>query len=162
MADEIIKIEDEKYGVLVEECQAIIIETLTKSRIDLLEGKWLLGKKIVEEEMNFEKGVYGKRTVQHLAKDLRISDTHLYKIIQFYKKYQLENFDAVAQQLPEGKNITWYLLCQKYLPKPKEELEKEKEIQKKQEECSHTILVCKECKKEFKLEELKEYVSKIK
>lgn len=158
MNQKIIKIEDEKYENLVEECKAIIIETLTKSRMDLLEGKWLLGKRIVAEEMNFEKGIYGQRTVYHLARDLELSDSHLYKVIQFYKKYQLETFDEVFPRLPEGKNLTWYLLCQKYLPRTKEEIKTEEQLQEKQKSCPHAILICKNCKKEFDFNALQKII----
>lgn len=146
--------QDERYYILVEECRAIIIETLFNSRMELLRGKWELGKKIVEEEKNFNEKVYGSKTILILADDLEISVSHLYKIIQFYKKYPLEIFEKVCEVLPEGKNISWYKICQELLPedgKKKEEIELEKD-------CMHQVLKCDKCKKEFNLEEIKKWL----
>jgi len=154
MEENQITIQDEKYWNLVEECKSIIVETLFNSRIEILKGKWLLGKRITEEELNFEKGVYGEKTIQILAQDLEISQSHLYKILQFYKKFQLENFEKVLEVLPEGKNISWFKICQNVLPKPPEEIEKEEKIKKEQEECPHTQFVCVNCKKKFTIEEI--------
>jgi hypothetical protein len=168
MEQQIIIQQEEWYQLLVEQCRAIIVETRFKSAIDLLEGKWRLGKEVWENKMNFERAGYGEKMVETLAKDIGISASHLYKCIEFYKKFPAEDFEQVIPKLPaeEGKAISWYKLCQKYLPETKEEIEikqmKEQEKLERQQLCPHTILVCKICKKEFTTDELIQWIEQMK
>lgn len=158
MTKEIINIkeQEEKYDVLLEECRAIIVEKRFRATCELVGGKWELGKRIHKEGMNFKRGLYGKRTIENLAKDLEMSNSHLWKCVQFFKKYQLDSFEEVIPKIEtDGKMFTWYQITQKVLPKPREELDKEEKEKEKQEACSHARFKCLDCGKEFSLEELK-------
>uniref|UniRef100_A0A7V3JAP4 DUF1016 family protein n=1 Tax=candidate division CPR3 bacterium TaxID=2268181 RepID=A0A7V3JAP4_UNCC3 len=159
MEKELISLQElDWYQALCEECRAIITETMFNSRIELLRGKWELGKKIIEEELNFQKAGYGEKIVETLAKDLGMSAVHLWKCLQFYKKFPKERFEDVINELPEGKSISWYKIYTQYLPKHIDEMEKEKEIEETQENCNHDVLKCTKCKKEFRYPELLELV----
>jgi len=159
MTNKLVPIQElEWYSNLVEECRAIIVETRFNSAMELLRGKWELGKRITEEELEFERAGYGEKIIETLAKDLGISAVHLWKCIQFYKKFPKERFDYVISELPEGKNLTWYKIYSQYLPKHKEEIEKEKEREELQQNCPHSVLRCVQCKKEFNFEELVKWI----
>jgi len=146
------------YQALCEECRAIITETMFNSRIEMLKGKWELGKRVMEEELNFQRAGYGEKMVEVLAKDLEMSAVHLWKCIQFYKKFPQQNFDEVVNELPESKNISWYKVYTQYLPKHIDEEEKERRLEEIQQQCNHSMLRCPKCKKEFRYPELLELI----
>ena len=117
--------QEEWYQFLIEELRAIIIEAIFTSRIELIRGKWEAGRRIREENKNFErKEIYDKQIIENIAKDLRISEKEVYRWMQFYRKYPEKDFDTVCQNLPEGKNISWSKLTRKYLPQPDSEKKK--------------------------------------
>ncbi len=143
----------QQYEIFLEELKAIITEKLFNSRLELIQCKWELGKRVLEEEKNLSN--YGDKVVEKIAEDIKMSSVGLWKCIQFYKKYPQETFEEVVSLLPEGKNISWYQITTKVLPEHKDEkVEKEKLLQK-QELCPHLKVRCANCKKELTLEELK-------
>ncbi len=142
----------EWYQTFLEELKAVITETIFNSRIELIKGKWFLGKAITEKKEQFEKVGYGDKIIETLAKDLGVSAVGLWKCVQFYKKFQFKSFEETLNHLPEGKNISWYKITQLYLPKHRSEEEKEQKLKEKQERCEHSVLVCKFCGKQFKYE----------
>jgi hypothetical protein len=101
------------YQSLISDCKAIITEAIFTSRWALVEGYWKLGKRIREENDNFEGyKIYGKKIVHRVAESLRVSERTLgnkssvtrvsqkigigyrdiYRAIQLYEKYpQLDN-----------------------------------------------------------------------
>ena len=98
------------YEALVEDCKDIITEAIFTSRWALVEGYWNLGKRI-REDLNFQEYSEGnKSSVQDLALHLKQSERTLYYAIQCFDTY------PDIQQLPEGKNISWHKLVNKYLP----------------------------------------------
>lgn len=108
-------VEQEWYSELIEECKNIITETIFTSRWALVEGYHKLGERILEENDNFERvKIYGQEIVQRVATSLEKSGRTIQFAIQFAKKYP--SLDSV----PEGKNISWHKICNKYLPAPKE------------------------------------------
>jgi len=114
---ELVKIENEEwYQQLVEDCKATITEAVFTSRWALVEGYWNLGKRISEENKNFERAkIYGKKIVQDLAKSLSISERTIHYSLQAYDKF------PDLDKIPEGKNISWNKLITLYLPEPKKE-----------------------------------------
>ena len=98
------------YEALVEDCKDIITEAIFTSRWALVEGYHQLGERIVTENNLDRKEIYGKNILQGLAKSIGMSERTLYYAIQFYEKYP--ELDTV----PEGKNISWHKLVNKYLP----------------------------------------------
>jgi len=145
---------NERYNYFIEELRSIVIESIRVSREEVIKGKWEMGKRIVQEEMNFEKGVYGERTIKTIAKDLHTSPIGIYKVIQFYKKYPKERFEDVMEELPFGNNISWHKIIKFVLPEEREEEDEERKIEEEQNEenCSHPIVQCKKCNKSFTFE----------
>lgn len=108
-------VNEEWYEALVEECRAIITESVFSSRMALIEGNWELGKRI-REDINFQK--YAKdnhSSLQDLANNLNQSVRTLYYALQLFDKY------PSLDKLPEGKNISMNKLITKYLPKDKKD-----------------------------------------
>ena len=67
-----------------------------------------------------------------------ISARNLYRARQLHVKY------PELDLLPEGKNTSWHMVCNKYLPVPRQ-MKELVEIQ--QEECEHqSISICSICK----------------
>jgi len=164
MSEEIIKKEEtseeitkplesqEWYIEFIEQCHAIIVETRFNSTTELLRGKWELGKRIMEEELNFERAGYGKQLIKIIAQDLEMSRSHVYKCIHFFKKFPFEKFEEVLEGLPMGKNMSWYKICQELLPKSRDEKDKEQRTLDKQTQCLHQRVKCLDCKKVIELE----------
>lgn len=95
----------------IEECEALITETVFSSRWVLVSGYWELGKLIEEESA----GVSITDFTARLAVALNKSQRTLWYCVQLYDKYP--NID----ELPEGKNISWNKLITKYLPQETED-----------------------------------------
>lgn len=137
---------EEWYQNFIEECRAIIVETGFNARMELIKQKWLLGERVLKEYENFErKKVYGKEIVQRVAESLKISSRDLWYCIQFTKQYPklVEELEISLDFLPEGKNVSWRKIINKYLPEPKS---------KEEGKCPHSeieevsFLRCKNCK----------------
>ena len=123
------------YTNLVEDCRAIITETVFTSRWSLVEGYHNLGKRILEENENFKRRkIYGKEIVAGLTQSLGKSGSTIWRAVQFAEKY------PDIQTLPEGKNISWNKIVTKYLPA---EL-KEKPV---------ILTICPSCGHQFKQSE---------
>lgn len=142
----------EWFQALIEDLRAILVERTFESNLVRLKMKWEIGDRILQDYDNFQRFGYGERVVETLAEYLNISASHLWKIIQFRKMFP--TWGDVEEKLPLGKNISWYQVCQKVLPKTKEEKKSEDDKKKLQEECPHELLKCKMCGKEFTLTEL--------
>ena len=98
------------YAVLVEDCKAIITESVFNSRWALIEGYHHLGERIVTDE-NYQKAAKGNHSsLSGLSKNIGIGERNIYRAIQFYDKYP--SLDA----LPDGKNISWNKIVTQYLP----------------------------------------------
>lgn len=109
----------EWYKSMVEECQAIIVEGVFRSRMELIETYHHLGKRILEENNNFERQkIYGERLCHAVAQSLGKSDRTIWRSIQFVKKFP--NLEEWIGGIAEGKNISWHKIIQIYLPEPKE------------------------------------------
>ena len=107
------------YNTLIEECQAIIGETVFIARDTVIKGKWMLGERVLQEKRIEEKDI------PTVGKDIGISKTELYNCIQFYKKFP--DLDKFLSGVPEQKNISWHKIVHLYLPEGKtgEEIEYE-------------------------------------
>lgn len=93
------------YKSLIEDCKSIITEAIFNSRWALVEGYWNLGKRISEENNNFNRSkIYGQKILQDLAESLNISERTIYYALQAYDKY------PELDKVPKGKNITWKML----------------------------------------------------
>jgi len=142
----------EWFQALIEDLRAIIVERTFESNLVRLKMKWEIGDRILRDYENFQRFGYGEKVVETLAEYLNISASHLWKIIQFRKMFP--TWKDVEEKLPLGKNISWYQVCQKVLPKTDNEKKLEQEKKELQEKCPHELLKCKMCGKEFTLTEL--------
>lgn len=127
------------YKELVDECKEIITEAVFTSRWALVEGYWNLGKRISEENDNFERAkIYGEKILQGLAESLDISERTIYYAVQTFKKY------PDIQQIPEGKNISWNKLITQYLLERKEEKVLELPKQVNDPDQKEAVKLCRE------------------
>lgn len=104
----------EWYNQLVEDTRAIIIETEFSARWALVEGYHELGKRILEDQARFEESGYGKKIVQCIGESLGKSENTIYYAIQFAKKF------PELEALPQGKDTSWYRICNELLPSKKD------------------------------------------
>lgn len=101
---------EEWYVQLVEDCKAIKIERGFNAAMELIRGNWELGQRISQENQRMERSeVYGKKVVETLADDLGKSSSHIWRCVQVYQFYGVDDFDQLVPKLPEGKNVTWTL-----------------------------------------------------
>ena len=141
---------NEQYDALVEECRSIITERVYNSRMELIVGYKEVGERIYHDPLYRKSSVGNQEFVDRLFQDIGISKSTGYKCIQFYEKIvmpykELENW---LNTTPDGKNISWSKICNKYLPGLNGEPPKE-------ESCEHNKLLCVNCHKTFNREELK-------
>ncbi len=114
------------YKYLVEDCQAIITQRVKNSRSELITGYGEFGKRVVEDP-NYNKHGKGNRGFnKNLFEHIGVGERTGYYAIQFYEKFIHGKFDDVSNALQsifpeEGDNLSWYKICNKYLPSPKEE-----------------------------------------
>ncbi len=98
------------YTSLIDELQDIITETSFTSRWTLVEGYHQVGKRILQENDNFERAkIYNEKILQRIAESLGKSQRTLYYAVQFAKTFPDLNL------LPEGKNLSWRHVINKYL-----------------------------------------------
>lgn len=107
------------YKALIEECRAIMVEGVFRSRMELIETYHILGDRILEDEKNFTKGGYtvdgmSKRVATSLGKSQRTIEL----AIQFAIKFP--DLEEWIEKTSEGKNISWHKIVKNYLPEPKE------------------------------------------
>src|SRR3989344_827604 len=123
----------EWYREMILDCRAIITEKVFISRMELIQGYHMLGKRILEENENFEREkIYGNKIVQHVANSMGKSRRTIAYSLQFVKQFP----DITL--LPGGKNISWHKICSKVL-----------QGKSLDEQCIHKefkmMKVCKEC-----------------
>jgi len=117
-------IESDYYQQLVEDCRAILTERSFNARMEIVIGYHELGKRIATDPLFRKFGKGNKQFIENFAKDLKISPRSIYYAIRFYEKF------PTLQQLPEGKNISWYGIVRKYLTDGKEKEKREKKVVK--------------------------------
>lgn len=114
-----VRIQDQEwYKVLVDDCKSIITECEFTARWALVEGYHAIGKRILEENDNFERAkIYDKKIVACMRESLGKSESTIWRAIQFAKKY------PDLGKLPGGKNISWFKICNELLPSSNGEFE---------------------------------------
>ena len=104
------EITDSWYNTLIEDLRDLIVETEFTSRWTLIEGYHTLGKRILQENDNFERAkIYNQDIVQRVAISLQRKPRTIYYAIQFAKTY------PSLALLPEGKDCSWHKVVNKYL-----------------------------------------------
>lgn len=99
----------EWYQGFITELKDIVVETEFASRWALIEGRHLLGKRLLEEEHRFTNAGYLKMSYQ-VATSLNMSQRVIEQCIQFARAY------PELELLPMGKNASWHKVCQELLP----------------------------------------------
>lgn len=102
------------YEYIIEEIKAIITEGVYNSRMDLLETYHQVGQILASQSDVLD--------ISKVANDSGISLRNLQRARQFYLRY------PDITKLPEGKNISWSKMINKYLPEHKEKEVVEYEI----------------------------------
>ncbi|MCX6806893.1 MAG: DUF1016 N-terminal domain-containing protein [Candidatus Berkelbacteria bacterium] len=131
---------------MIEELKAILSEAHFSASIEVIKGKWELGRRIEEETKNFQRAGYGKKIVEVLSTALDMSDQTLWKCIQFYKKFPEKKFESVVGRLGDGKTPSWHKICLDILPSHREAITSS--------QCHHNNLLCLNCRKRFKKGEI--------
>jgi len=99
------------YESIVADCRAMVVEKSFNAKMEIIEGKWEIGKRILNDE-HYKKFAHGSgEFILQLAQDIGISKSDLYdclKICEMFNKLSdvLETFD---------KTVSWYKIRQKYL-----------------------------------------------
>ncbi len=96
------KISLENYPTLLQELKLLLTKAKYQAykAVDNLRVQtyWQVGERIVREELQHkERGDYGKKLVDNLARDLGFSRRVLFEIIQFYRTYPI--VQTVSAQL---------------------------------------------------------------
>jgi hypothetical protein len=117
---EITTIKNDHYNLLVDEVKSTIKEAVFRSRTELIEGHWMVGKLIREYSQDDTTNL-----LQDLAGDVGLSERTLW--------YSLKCFDTYPtlddlQRTPEGCNISWNKLITKYLTDSKPKNEEDEEV----------------------------------
>jgi len=105
------------YGELLEELKSIMTEGIWNSKVELIKTKWHIGQRIMAEF--HETGTKEvKPLLTRLAKDLRTSESELYRCTEFFTKFLLEHKCKTADDVLElfPKNISWFKIRTEYLP----------------------------------------------
>jgi N6-adenosine-specific RNA methylase IME4 len=94
------------YQKLLADLKKLAFEGIVKT-------KWLIGRRIIEDELKFDKPEYGSRRIENLAKDLKGSAAEFWACVRFAKK-----FPKLSDSIRE---LSWFEIEHKYLyePRPK-------------------------------------------
>ena len=147
MTNKLILKEQDWFEALIEELEAIIVETRFNSITELIKGKYLIGVAILEKRGEFERFGYGENSVNILSKFLKTSACNLYDCLKFAEAFK--TWEEAENELPDGKAISWnkvikFVLKGKEIPK---EIEQTKPRQKKISKDEVINILCKCCKK---------------
>ena len=102
------------YQSLVDDIRAMVVERIFNARWEVILLYHGVGKRLVTDS-EFQKHARGNGYfLATLSQYVNVSERDLYRSIQFYEKFP--DLDL----LPEGKNISWSKIVNKYLPEQKE------------------------------------------
>jgi hypothetical protein len=100
---------------LIEDLRDILTESVFEMRARVIETKWHIGDRLLQEE-----GKLTKEVVQRVALELKVSERDLQYCLAFRRKFP--SLQEMWSRLPEGKNISWHKLINEYIdfeiPKP--------------------------------------------
>lgn len=133
MKNEIEVIKPDWYEELIHDLKCLAFDGIVKT-------KHSIGKRILEDELKFEKPEYGSKTIDTLSVELNVSSRDLYRCIQFARKYP-----EIPESVTRDK-ISWRSIVNDLLPEHKIDsflLSYDVEIAQRIEvieECFHKIL----------------------
>jgi phage N-6-adenine-methyltransferase len=98
---DLVKIESNWYQQLIDDLRLLNFEGIVRT-------KHAIGKRILKDELKFERAEYGKKTIVNLAEDLGIDFGDIYRCIKFASKFpDIGRFDQ---------NLSWEHIKRKLLP----------------------------------------------
>jgi hypothetical protein len=101
------------YRELIDDIDGLITEAGFAARWTLVQAYHTIGTRILEEYPNFERReIYGGEIAKRISESIGKGERTVQKAIQFAKMWP--DLDL----LPEGKDVSWHKICNKYLPKP--------------------------------------------
>jgi len=108
--NEIVDIETQPkwYNELIFDLKKLAFEGIVKT-------KHSIGKRILSDELKFEKPEYGSKRIGNIANDLNVDTRDLYRCIQFARKYP-EIPDIVTRD-----KIPWRTIVNEMLPEKKQD-----------------------------------------
>jgi hypothetical protein len=115
---------EERWNSLIEDCREIICEHIVRSREAVIEMKWHLGDRLLEEG---EEAI--SHVIQRVSEELKMSQTDLWYCLAFRKRFS--RLEELWEKAPEGKNISWHKLVNHYInfttPKPEVPVEEKED-----------------------------------
>jgi hypothetical protein len=93
----------ENYSTMIEDLQSIVVMAETNARLSLVEGYHQLGMQIID--YGLDKAEY----LSQVSQDLQKSKRTVYRVLQFVRMF------PDLSILPEGNNVSWHQICNKYL-----------------------------------------------
>ena len=126
----------DEWNYLVEDCRAIISQRVKNSRMEIILAYAEIGNRIAEDPLYKKYGKGNQKFLSSLFGEMEISESSGYYAIEFYekfiKKYIIIGITAESEDvsnalersmqknfIDEGENISWYKICNKYLPTSK-------------------------------------------
>lgn len=92
-----------EYENMIEDLRSIVVKTENDARLIVIEGYHELGTQMIKYGLN------KPEFLTQVAQDLGKSKRTIYRVLQF-----VEMFPDLSQ-LPDGLDISWHKICNKYL-----------------------------------------------
>ncbi len=113
--NEIIEIKNPRqipnYSEMIEDMRSIIVKTEGDARMMVIEGYHELGTTLIKYKLN------KPEFLSQVSQDLKKSKRTIYRVLQFVEMF------PDLRDLPEGVDISWHKICNKYLVGKSEENE---------------------------------------
>ena len=125
--------EQDWYQSCISDCAAILTEKGEESKIAILELHYLIGKRVLEDSLHWERAAYGEKIIENLASDIflqiqnkKSAARRLWECIRFVRQYpELESatgggIDVMKLPAVEGMRTPgWKYIKEHLLPAPK-------------------------------------------
>jgi hypothetical protein len=106
-------VSEEQYQGILDEILTLRVQTVKLARETVIEYKWKIGDAIVSDLKRENVKEY-VGIVKRLSVDVKISESEIYRCIEFRSKYP--DLEKAFQTFDEGENVSWDKIRQKYLP----------------------------------------------
>ena len=86
-----------------------LFNDLKKLEFSIIIQKWKIGERIFRDIYKFRRQEYGSKNLDNLASDLKVSKSHLYHCIQFYRQFR--NYNDIINL----RNYSWFYIVHNLL-----------------------------------------------
>jgi len=102
----------DSYQKLVEDCNELLIEHTFRAVLEVIEGNYAVGKRILAENYDLERSkIYGESVIKRLSNDIGRSERTIRRFVNVAKFYpQLSDIISYANK-EDGKTISWSKIC---------------------------------------------------